>query len=222
MSEELNQEVDQATESNEPQEKKTNINLIFNIVLSIAVVALFVLHFAGNKCGRSEVVTAASTAANGKIAYINADSILSQYEMAKEIKGQLEDKMKKAQAELQAREQSFQKRVGEFQQQIQAKSISQEQAQKTNQQLTQEKQSLEGLSQQYQQLIGQQQAELTVALHDTVANFLKRFNKDSKFDFILNYRNGGDLLFQNPGLDITTDVLKGLNADYKKHNQGKK
>jgi len=57
---------------------------------------------------------------------------------------------------------------------------------------------------------------------DTVANFLKRYNKDSKFDFILNYRNGGDLLFQNPGLDITADVLKGLNADYKKHNQGKK
>ncbi len=222
MSEDFNQEVDQATEANEPQEQKTNINLIFNIVLSIAVVVLFVLHFAGSKSGNSEVATAAGAKATGKIAYINADSILSQYEMAKEIKGQLEDKMKKAQVELQTREQSFQKRVGEFQQQIQNKSISQEQAQKTNQQLTQEKQSLEGLTQQYQQLIGQQQSELTIALHDTVTNFLKRYNKDSRYDFILNYRNGGDLLFQNPGLDITTEVLKGLNADYKKHNQGKK
>ncbi len=222
MSEDLNQEVDQANESNEPQEKKTNINLIFNIVLSVAVVILFVLHFAGGKYGKSEVATAVGAKATGKIAFINADSVLSQYEMAKEIKGQLEDKMKKAQAELQARDQSFQKRVSEFQQQMQNKSLSQEQAQKTNQQLTQERQSLEGLSTQYQQLLGQQQNELSIALHDTVANFLKRYNKDGRYDFILNYRNGGDLLFQNPGLDITTDVLKGLNADYKKHNQGKK
>jgi outer membrane protein len=142
--------------------------------------------------------------------------------MAKEIKAQLEDKVKKIQNELATREQSFQKRVTEFQQKIQAKSLSQEQAQKTNEQLSQEKQSLDGMSSQYQQLLGQQQQELTIALHDTIANYLKRFNKDGKFDYIWNYRNGGDLLFQNPGFDITNVVLKGLNEDYKKHNQGKK
>ena len=221
MSEELNQETPSVESSWKATEKKTNINLIINVVLGIAVIVLFVLHFTGNK-NNASVLTAASTTANGKIAFINADSILSQYAMAKEIKAQLEDKVKKVQNELATREQSFQKRVNEFQQKIQAKSLSQEQAQKTNEQLTQEKQSLEGMSSQYQQLIGQQQQELTIALHDTIANYLKRFNKDGKFDYIWNYRNGGDLLFQNPGFDITNVVLKGLNEDYKKHNQGKK
>jgi outer membrane protein len=189
--------------------------------LGIAVIALFILHFTGNK-NNASVITAASTTANGKIAFINADSILSQYAMAKEIKAQLEDKVKKVQSELAAREQAFQKKATDFQQKYQAKQLTQEQAQKTNEQLMQEKQSLEGMSSQYQQLIGQQQQELTIALHDTIANYLKRFNKDGKFDYIWNYRNGGDLLFQNPGFDITNVVLKGLNEDYKKHNQGKK
>jgi outer membrane protein len=221
MSEELNQETPSVESCCKATEKKTNINLIISIVLGIAVVVLFVLHFAGGKAN-SPAITAASTATSGKIAFINADSILSQYAMAKEIKAQLEDKVKKVQSELATREQSFQKRVADFQQKIQAKSITQEQAQKSNEQLTQEKQSLEGLSSQYQQLIGQQQQELTIALHDTIANYLKRFNSDGKFDYIFNYRNGGDLHFQNPGLDITPVVLKGLNEDYKKHNQGKK
>ena len=221
MSEELNQETPSVESCCQATEKKTNLNLIISSVLGVAVMVLFVLHFTGGSKNAS-TITAATTTVNGKIAFINADSILSQYEMAKEIKAQLEDKVKKVQGELQTREQAFQKRVTDFQQKIQAKSITQEQAQKSNEQLTQEKQSLEGLSSQYQQLIGQQQQELTIALHDTIANYLKRFNKDGKFDYIFNYRNGGDLLFQNPGLDITPVVLKGLNEDYKKHNQGKK
>jgi len=221
MSEELNQETPSVESSYKATEKKTNINFIINIVLGIAVIVLFILHFTGNK-NNASVITAASTTANGKIAFINADSILSQYAMAKEIKAQLEDKVKKVQSELAAREQAFQKKATDFQQKYQAKQLTQEQAQKTNEQLMQEKQSLEGMSSQYQQLIGQQQQELTIALHDTIANYLKRFNKDGKFDYIWNYRNGGDLLFQNPGFDITNVVLKGLNEDYKKHNQGKK
>ena len=221
MSEELNQETPATEPCCTATEKKANINLIISIVLGIAVVVLFILHFTGGKSNTS-TITAASTGVSGKIAFINADSILSQYKMAKEIKAQLEDKVKKVQGELGTREQSFQKRVTDFQQKMQAKSLTQEQAQKTNEQLTQEKQSLEGLSTQYQQLIAQQQQELTIALHDTIANYLKRFNKDGKFDYIFNYRNGGDLLFQNPGLDITNVVLKGLNEDYKKNNQGKK
>jgi outer membrane protein len=221
MSEELNQGTSSTENCCEETAKKTKLNTIISIVLGVAVVILFILHFTGGK-GSASVVTAASTTANGKIAFINADSVLSQYEMAKEIKVQLEEKIKKIQNELSVREQAFQKRVTDFQQKIQAKSVTQEQAQKVNEQLTQEKQSLEQMNGQYQQSMQAQQQELTIALHDTITNYLKRFNKDLKFDYIFNYRNGGDLLFQNPGMDITTVVLKGLNADYKKHNQGKK
>ena len=220
MSEELNQETPSVESNCEATEKKANLNLIISIVLGILVVVLFILHFTGGK-SNSQLITAATTPSSGKIAFINSDSILSQYAMAKEIKAQLEDKVKKVQSELATRESSFQKRVKEFQDKMQAKSISQDQAQKTNDQLTQEKQSLDGLSQQYQQLIAQQQQELTIALHDTITNYLKRFNKDVKFDYIFNFHTGGDLLFQNPGLDITDVVVKGLNEDYKKHNKGK-
>lgn len=220
MSEELNQQTPSVESNYEATEKKTNLNLIISIVLGVLVVVLFILHFTGGK-SNAQLVTAATTASSGRIAFINSDSILSQYAMAKEIKAQLEDKVKKVQDELASREQSFQKRVKDFQDKMQAKSITQDQAQKTNDQLTQEKQSLDGLSGQYQQLIAQQQQELTIALHDTITNYLKRFNKDIKFDYILNFRTGGDLLYENPALDITNVVIKGLNEEYKKHNKGK-
>ena len=129
MSEELNQETPAAQTSCEAIEKKANTNLIISIALGIAVIVLFILHFTGGK-SNTPAITAASTTVNGKIAFVNADTIIKQYAMAKEIKIQLEDKVKKVQAELTTRQQSFQKRVTDFQQKMQAKSISQEQAQK--------------------------------------------------------------------------------------------
>src|ERR1035437_4848527 len=122
MSEELNQETPSVESSCEATEKKANLNLIISIVLGVLVIVLFILHFTGGK-SNSQIVTAATTASSGKIAFINSDSILSQYAMAKEIKAQLEDKVKKVQSELATRETSFQKRVKDFQDKMQAKSI---------------------------------------------------------------------------------------------------
>jgi outer membrane protein len=52
-------------------------------------------------------------------------------------------------------------------------------------------------------------------LIDTVTNFLKRYNKVYKFDYILGYKMAGEILLANDTLDITSDVVKALNQEYK-------
>jgi outer membrane protein len=56
--------------------------------------------------------------------------------------------------------------------------------------------------------------DMNVALIDSVMNFLKRYNEKYKFDYILGFTKGGNILYANDTLDVTNDVIKELNAAY--------
>ena len=47
----------------------------------------------------------------------------------------------------------------------------------------------------------------------SIMEYIKEYNSDAKFDFILT-KMGGNMLYANEALDITNDVVKGLNAKH--------
>jgi outer membrane protein len=63
--------------------------------------------------------------------------------------------------------------------------------------------------------------DMNVALIDSVMNFLKRYNDKYKFDYILGFTKGGNILFANDTLDVTQDVIKELNSAYLEKHGGK-
>ena len=65
------------------------------------------------------------------------------------------------------------------------------------------------LQREAQQEMVQQQMQLT----DSIESFIKQYNADKKYDAIL-YKAAG--VYFNPDLDITDEVIKGLNARYNK------
>lgn len=52
----------------------------------------------------------------------------------------------------------------------------------------------------------------STALNDSIQHFIVEYNKTHKYDAILF---GEDMLYVNPALDITKEVVDGLNATYK-------
>jgi len=75
------------------------------------------------------------------------------------------------------------------------------------------------LQEKYTNELSQQEMNLNIQLLDSITNFLKRYNQKYKFDYILNIKKGGDVFLSNKTLDITGDVLKELNAEYKANQQ---
>ncbi|MGN6476500.1 MAG: OmpH family outer membrane protein, partial [Flavipsychrobacter sp.] len=57
-----------------------------------------------------------------------------------------------------------------------------------------------------------EQDEFNKKLQAELDAFLAEYNKDKKFDYILSYSKGGSIMFANKSLDITEDVLKGMNT----------
>jgi outer membrane protein len=197
--------------------------LTLNLVALAGVIILFILYFTGSGSKSSATSGAVGKAQKGAIsvAFVNNDSILSHYELVKKMRADLEAKGKRLEGEVAAKQQAFEKDAAYFQEQVKKKAISDQSAQEIYGKLQQNQQSIYQLRDRYTAELQQSEMDMNVALIDSVMNFLKRYNEKSKFDYILGFTKGGNILYANDTLDVTKDVIKELNAAYLEKHGGK-
>lgn len=189
-----------------------NLSLILNSVLLIAVGVLFFLHFAKSKPSAGS--TASSVPSDLKVAFIASDSILKYYDYLLANRKILEAKSQKLEQELRNRAQGLQNEIANYQRSVNNLTLSQAKA--LEEDLGKKQQNL----QLYQQSLGQQMADeegkLNKGLYERVTVFLKKYGTEKGLQIVLKYDPSSDVLFAVDGLDITKDVIKGLNEDYEK------
>ena len=59
------------------------------------------------------------------------------------------------------------------------------------------------------------QLDMMTDVRNKIEDFLKQYNKDKGYAFILSYEPGFMLYYKDSAYDITSDVINGLNAEYK-------
>ena len=231
MTEEINNEKTPATEQNENSYEKTavandnatpttnKINPVMlglNLAALVGVIILFVLYFTGSGNKSSSISGAVGKAGKGSlsVAFVNNDSILSHYELVKKMRADLQAKGKRLEGEVASQQQAFEKDAAYFQEQVKKKAISDQSAQEIYGQLQQNQQKIYALRDKYAAELQQSEMDMNVALIDSVMNFLKRYNDKYRFDYILGFTKGGNILYANDTLDVTNDVIKELNAAY--------
>ena len=142
-----------------------------------------------------------------KIAFVEVDSIMTQYQFCKEYSLVLQNTLAQKQQQLEAA-------AANFQQKLQQNAYTREQAQGIQAQLQRQNADLQALN---QRLSGEFQSETEKynnALRDSISHFLKAYNKDKKFSLILS-KAGDNILYADKAHDITNDVIAGLNKAYK-------
>jgi outer membrane protein len=187
-----------------------NISLILNGVLLVAVAILYFLYFSGKKSGTVSTISAPSDL---KMAYIKSDSVLKYYDYFKEMKTILEAKQKKLQQDLQNRGQSLQGEIESYQRNVSNLTIGQAKA--LEEDLGKKQQNFRLYQQSLEQELVNDQNKLTEALYGRITTFLKKYADGSGLQVVLKFDQSSDLLFGGPGIDISQDVIKGLNDDYK-------
>lgn len=207
-----------------PAKQKINpLLLSLNLVILAGLIILYILHFTGSGKNGSSISGAVAKASKGAIsvAFVNNDSIMSNYELVKKMRSDLEAKGKRLMGEVASKQQAFEKDATYFQEQVAKKSINDQSAQEIYGQLQQNQQQIYGLRDRYTAELQQSEMDMNVALIDSVMNFLKRYNEKYKFDYILGFTKGGNILYANDTLDVTVDVIRELNAEYLKKHGGK-
>ena len=150
-----------------------------------------------------------------KIAFVEVDSLMTQYDFAKDYSVTLQKKSNNARNTLNQKGNALQAAVNNFQQKINNNGFqSREQAASQQAAIENQQRSLQELQARLENELATETAKFNEALRDSLQNFLKDYNKDKKFDMILS-KAGDNILIANKSLDITKDVINGLNKRYK-------
>ena len=150
-----------------------------------------------------------------KIVYVNSDSLLTKYQYFKDIKTRLEAKTKTAQQDMAAKAQAFQREVAQYQQQ--QSTLPADQRAATEERLGRKDQELKAYQQNAGAALQNEQQQENEKLYDKVADYLKVYAKKKGFKMVLTYSKGNSaILFADESLDVTSEVIVGLNDAYKK------
>lgn len=156
-----------------------------------------------------------SETSGNTLAYVEVDSLLTQYEFCIKEKAALEAKSKQYEAQINAKMSQFQKASVDFQQKVQSGAFtSQAQGEAAQQRLIRLQQEGAKLQQDVQQRMLKAQEKFNKTLHDSVQSFLKDYNREKHYDMIIS-KQGDNVLYANDKLDITKEVVDGLNKRFK-------
>lgn len=191
--------------------KKTSI--VLNIILFILVGVLFYLHYAGTGNKAVSVSTADTSVTGGiRIAFVNIDSLEEHYSYFQVKKEELSKKQAAIQKDLGSRAQALQNEVAALQKK--AATMTQSEGEAAQKSIMQKQQALQQREQNLrQEFLGDQQ-QFNSELHARLDAFLKKYNQDKRYTYILSYSEGAsDILYKEDANDITADVIRGLNAE---------
>jgi outer membrane protein len=216
-----------------------NASLLLNVILVIAVVPLYLIHFSSDSGGgkgsdgkKADSLASSMDSTQGprdslstrsgplRVAYVNWDTLMNEYDYVEDMLAELEKEQIRMRKELEGKmrnlEQEYKKLKEESTYMTQAElKKAQRRMQRKQQQIRQKQQGLQGR-------LARKRQKMLNKFFDNVNGYLENYNKKNDIDLILRYQRGGDVLFAERGFDITDQVLKGLNEKYEKEGADKK
>jgi len=155
-----------------------------------------------------------TTNAGMKIAYVEVDSIMSQYKFCKEYSLILQKKSQNIQNTINAKGRNLQAAANKFQQDIQNNKYTQQQAEAVQAGLQKQNADLQALQQRLRTEFQNETDKFNKALRDSIQHYLSAYNKDKRFSLIIS-KAGDNILYADKTYDITDEVIAGLNKAYK-------
>ena len=149
-----------------------------------------------------------------KIAYVEVDSIMSQYKFCKDYSLILQRKGQNIKSTLAAKQQQLQAAAANFQQKMQQNAYTRDQAEAINANLQKQNADLQMVDQRLTNEFQNETEKYNNALRDSIQHYLKIYNQDKHYSLILS-KAGDNLLYADKAFDITNEVVAGLNKAYK-------
>ena len=184
-------------------------------VMSMALAVLSACNQSESKMDEEPATLSKEAVGGMKVAYVEVDSLMSQYNFCKEYTLILQKKSNNARNTLNQKGNQLQKAAANFQEKLQSNGFtSREEAERVQMALQRQQQDLQELQNRLGSELDAETAKFNEALRDSLQNFLKVYNKSKKYDIILS-KAGDNILYAAKKYDITQDVINGLNKRYK-------
>lgn len=155
------------------------------------------------------------TDGNLKIAYVDIDSLLTKYNFCIDMNEAMVKKEENIRLTLNQKAAQLKKDGEEFQRKYENNAfISPERAQQEYTRLEKAQQDLQALSNKLSGELANETAKNNLQLRDSINAYIQIFNKVQGYNLILTNTGFDNLLYADPSLDITNQIVDGLNARY--------
>ncbi|MFM7672124.1 MAG: OmpH family outer membrane protein [Bacteroidota bacterium] len=188
--------------------------LIWNIVLTL--VCGYLLYLNGSSRGSAVAAPNSPKGATAgfQMAYFEMDSIAAHFDMVKELKTEMTKREDAIKSELDRLGKSMQQKLNDYQQQAKSGTMTQEQSDAASRDMRNMDDNLksrqQSLESDYSDYVLRRQNEIKTRIED----FLKEFNKNSKYSYIVSYEPGL-FYYKDTAHNITQNLIEGLNRQYK-------
>jgi outer membrane protein len=189
------------------------ISTILNIVLIVAVGILYYLHFNSKQGDGPIIVPPKINVKASHLVYINTDSLMEKYEYVKDMRSALESQRKQAEGEFQSKYRNLENEANNLREIIE--KLSQEEAARQQQDIMLKEQKLGEFRDAMQERLLKNEQEKNEEMLKSISNFLEKNYANTGYAYILGYQHGGGILYAKNNLNITKEVLIGLNNQYK-------
>ena len=150
-----------------------------------------------------------------KIAYVELDTLMSQYQLYKDYSEVLTRKGNNIQKTLAQKQRALENHAAAVQKKYESNEFTtRDELERAQNSIQKEQNDLAELADRLQNEFAMEQARINDEARDSIQSFLKRYNKTKKFDYVM-IKAGDNLLVANPKYNITSDIVKGLNKRYK-------
>ena len=190
-----------------------------SVVRNTLIIAVFVAAgaFVITGCGKNQPAGATDTVekkSHGGIAFVELDSVIANFVMAEDKATELEQKTKTSEAELASKSQAFDRDVRDFQNKVQKGLVTRATAAEMEQTLAQQQQTLIARRDEMAYNLNEEGLVAQRQVLEYINQYLAEFNADRGYQYILARQFPGPILYGDSTLDVTNDVIAGLNAKY--------
>ena len=147
------------------------------------------------------------------IAIVNSDTLLSQYDYALFLRDELTEQSLKYESVLRQAESKLRADMEKLQRD--ASTLSQFEGQRRQKELYDGQEKLQLKQEDYSRKLMTIEQEYNREIDQAINEYLDRYCADKSFEMVLSNSDLGIVRWAADGLDITNDVLAGLNTEYR-------
>jgi outer membrane protein len=148
------------------------------------------------------------------IAYIQMDSLVTNYDRYIDLSTAFETKATKVQSDLEARARSLQNEMTSFEDKINKGLMTSRDAQAEQTRIQNRGQQFEADRQTHMNELAEEEQVMTNQVMYAIQEYIAKFNADYRYKMILTTSGGSPVMHADPALDITAEIIKGLNDEY--------
>lgn len=149
-----------------------------------------------------------------RIAYVELDSLMSQYQLYRDYETVLTRKGTEIQNTLSQKQRKLESNAAAMQRKFESNGFeTRDELERAQQSLQQQEMELQQLAARLNEEFNAEQARINAEARDSIQAFLSIYNTTKKFDYVM-IKAGDNLLIANPKYDITKDIVTGLNKRY--------